>query len=75
MLPVKIWIILVTLLLFQVIKTVAMLVNSASKSKPLVALKKFGQMVHKMNAALSFNTQDQKDAKNTVSSTCNTLRL
>ena len=76
MIPVMIWITLVTLSLFQVIKAVArVLVNSASRSKPLVAPKKLGQMVHKMIAALSFNTQDQKDAKNTVSSTCNTLRL
>jgi hypothetical protein len=66
---------LVTLSLSKVIKTVAMLVNSASRSKPLVALKKLGQMVLKMSVALLFNTQDQKDAKNTVSSTCNTLRL
>jgi len=75
MLPMRmIWIILVTLSLFLVIKTVVML-NSASRLKLLVALKKLGQMVHKMNAALLSNTQDQKDAKNTVSSTCNTLRL
>jgi hypothetical protein len=76
MLTVMIWIILVILSLFRVIKTVAkMLANSASRSKPFVALKKLGQMVRKMIAALSFNTQDQKDAKNTVSSTCNTQRL
>lgn len=66
---------LASLSLSKVIKTVAMLVNSASRSKPHVALKKLGQMVLKTNAALLFNTQDQKDAKNTASSTCNTLRL